>query len=38
VVSNCMQHVIVGDAVLAGCRLDVHRHSLRRGELIVNTC
>jgi hypothetical protein len=24
VVSNCMQHVIVSDAVLAGCRLDVH--------------
>lgn len=38
VVSNCMAHVVVGDTVLAGARLDVHRVRLRSIERIVNRC
>ena len=37
-VSNCVQHVVVGDSVLAGCRLDVHNSSLERLPHAVNIC
>jgi hypothetical protein len=38
VVSKCMEHVVIGDTVLAGARLDVHPVSLRIGPRIVNIC
>jgi hypothetical protein len=38
VMSKCVEHVIVCDAVLAGCGLDVHSHSVRSSEEIVNIC
>jgi len=38
VVSNSVNHVFVVDAVLAGCRLNVHLDSLRRTAQIVNIC
>ncbi len=38
VVSECMEHVVIGDTVLAGARLDVHRLRLRIGSRIVNIC
>jgi hypothetical protein len=31
VVSQCMEHVVIGDTVLAGARLDVHPFRLRIG-------
>ncbi len=36
VVSECMEHVVVGDTVLAGARFDVHYVRLRIGSAIVN--
>jgi hypothetical protein len=36
VVSQCVEHVVIGDTVLAGTRLDVHSVRLRSGTLIVN--
>lgn len=38
VVSNCVQHVVIVDAVPAGCRLDVHPASVRTNLQIVNMC
>ncbi len=38
VVSQCMEHVVIGDTVLAGARLDVHSVRLRVGLHIVNIC
>lgn len=38
VVSQCVEHVVIGDTVLAGARLDVHQSRLRIGLRIVNTC
>jgi hypothetical protein len=38
VVSQCMEHVVIGDTVLAGARLDVHSVRLRIGLRIVNIC
>ena len=38
VVSNCVEHVLLVDAVLAGCRLDVHVRSLRLRQDLVNIC
>ena len=38
VVSKCMEHVVIGDTVLAGARLDVHPVRLRIGPRIVNIC
>jgi hypothetical protein len=38
VVSQCVEHVVVGDTVLAGARLDVHLLRLRTGTRIVNIC
>ena len=38
VVSQCMEHVVVGDTVLAGARLDVHCVRLGTGLTSVNTC
>ena len=38
VVSQCMEHVVIGDTVLAGARLDVHPVRLRTGLRIVNIC
>ncbi len=38
VVSQCMEHVVIGDTVLAGARLDVHPVRLRIGLCIVNIC
>ena len=38
VVSQCMEHVVIGDTVLAGARLDVHPVRLRIGVRIVNIC
>ena len=36
--SECMEHVVIGDTVLAGARLDVRFHSLRRRAARVNMC
>jgi len=33
-----MEHVVVGDTVLAGARLDVHHVTLRSELSIVNIC
>lgn len=38
VVSQCMEHVVIGDTVLGGARLDVHPVRLRIGPRIVNIC
>ena len=38
VVSQCVEHVVVGGTVLAGARFDVHYVRLRIGRPIVNTC
>jgi hypothetical protein len=38
VVSQCVEHVVIGDIVLAGARLDVHPVRLRTGPRVVNTC
>jgi hypothetical protein len=38
VVSQCMKHVVIGDTVLAGARLDVHPVRLRIGQHTVNIC
>ena len=38
VVSQRMEHVVIGDTVLAGARLDVHPVRLRTGLVIVNIC
>jgi hypothetical protein len=38
VVSQCVEHVVIGDTVLAGARLDVHPVRLRTGPRVVNTC
>ena len=38
VVSQRMEHVVVGDTVLAGARLDVHCVRLRSGHAVVNIC
>jgi len=34
--SYCMQHVFIGDTVLAGARLNVHKMRLRPFNDIVN--
>ena len=36
VVSECVEHVVIGDTVLAGARLDVHLFMLRIRSTIVN--
>lgn len=36
VVSECVEHVVIGDTVLAGARLDVHFVRLRVGSPLVN--
>jgi hypothetical protein len=36
VVSECVEHVVIGDTVLAGARLDVHLLTLRIRLAIVN--
>ena len=38
VVSECVEHVVVGDTVLAGARLDVHPPRLRTKRAHVNMC
>jgi hypothetical protein len=38
VMSKCVQHVVVGDTVLAGAPIDVHEVMLRRQGPIVNRC
>jgi len=38
VVSDCVEHVVIGDTVLAGARLDVHSVRLSTGLAFVNTC
>ncbi len=38
VVSQCVEHVVIGDTVLAGARLDVHPVRLRIGPVVVNMC
>ena len=38
VVSECMKHVVIGDTVLAGARLDVHLFRLRTKPAVVNVC
>jgi hypothetical protein len=38
VVSQCVEHVVIGDTVLADARLDVHLVRLRTGLPIVNIC
>ena len=38
VVSKCVEHVVVGDTVLAGARLDLHLPRLRAESTIVNIC
>lgn len=38
VVSQCVEHVVIGDTVLAGARLDVHCVRLRGGHPVVNMC
>jgi hypothetical protein len=36
VVSECMEHVVIGDTVVAGARLDVHLARIRSTTAIVN--
>ena len=38
VVSQRVEHVVIGDNVLAGARLDVHPVRLRIGLRVVNIC
>ena len=38
VVSQFVEHVVIGDTVLAGARLDVHPARLRIGPPDVNMC
>jgi hypothetical protein len=38
VVSQYVEHVVIGDTVLADARLDVHPVRLRIGPRIVNIC
>ena len=38
VVSECMEHVVIGDTVLASARLDVNRDRLGAGLPVVNIC
>ena len=38
VVSECVEHVVIGDTVLAGARLDVHPFRLRTKSFTVNIC
>jgi len=38
VVSECVEHVVIGDTVLACARLDVHRVMLRIEPAGVNMC
>jgi hypothetical protein len=38
VVSQCVEHVVIGDIVLAGARIDVHSVRLRIRSPIVNIC
>jgi len=38
VVSECVKHVVIGDIVLAGARLDVHVVRLRNDMPNVNRC
>jgi hypothetical protein len=38
VVSQCMEHVVIGDTVLASARLDVHLLRLRIAPPVVNMC
>jgi hypothetical protein len=38
VVSECVEHVVIGDTVLAGARLDVHLLRLRIRLSTVNIC
>jgi hypothetical protein len=38
VVSECMEHVVIGDTVLSGPRLDVHFPRLRHAPTTVNMC
>lgn len=38
VVSECVEHVVFGDTVLAGARLDVHLIRLRIRQPFVNMC
>ena len=38
VVSECMEHVVIGDTVLSGARLDVHLPRLRHAPTTVNMC
>jgi hypothetical protein len=38
VVSECMEHVVIGDAVFTGARLDVHLFMLRISSTVVNIC
>lgn len=37
VMSECVDHVVIGDTVLAGARLDVHLFTLRTDVTIVNS-
>ena len=36
VMSECVEHVVVGDIVLAGARLDIHLTSVRTESRTVN--
>jgi hypothetical protein len=38
VVSQSMEHVVIGDTVLSGARLDVHFPRLRHAPTTVNMC
>ena len=38
VVSECVEHVVIGDTVLASARLDVHLFRLRTETATVNIC
>jgi len=38
VMSQGVEHVVVGDTVLAGARLDVHLTSVTTNRTTVNTC
>lgn len=38
VMSKCVEHVVVGDTVLAGARLNVHSVTLRTAPANVNIC
>ena len=38
VVSKCVEHVVIGDTVLASARLDVHPFTLGTRMTVVNIC